>query len=420
MNKSVSTAIILDKRFPKSDGTFPVKLRVTYLRKQKYYSLKKYSLDEDTFSKIIANKPRAEYKDFKMEFMVFEKEVNDIIDTIVPFSFFDLEKLLADKYNIGSKSKETIANTYTDCVFAGLKNRIIELENEQRLKTASAYKCALVSMKKFFKKNVLPYKEVTPAFLNTYERWMDLQGNSKTTIGFYLRTVRNVFNIAKENEIITLKQYPFGKMRYRIPKGINQKKALTKEEILLIKNYEPDIFINEALYRDYWLFLYLCNGINVKDMALLKYKDLKEDIITISNRAKTARTQNANPKPIHIVVLPDALCIMNKWGNKNKSSHNYIFPILKQGMTAIEQQRAIDQTIQNINKNMKRVTSAIGLEANVTTYVARHSFATVLKRSGVPISFISDSLGHTDLKTTENYLDSFEDKVKREFVSALI
>lgn len=99
--------------------------------------------------------------------------------------------------------------------------------------------------------------------------------------------------------------------------------------------------------------------------------------------------------------------ITDKWGNTDKSSNNYIFPFLTGEETSLQQKWTIQDMTHRINKRLKKIGEAIGI-SGLSTYVARHSFASVLKRSGVNIAYISDSLGHSDLKTTENYLASFE------------
>ncbi|MBR8840981.1 MAG: tyrosine-type recombinase/integrase, partial [Stigonema ocellatum SAG 48.90 = DSM 106950] len=89
------------------------------------------------------------------------------------------------------------------------------------------------------------------------------------------------------------------------------------------------------------------------------------------------------------------------------------------GMTPERELAVVRQFTKTINKYMGRIAQSLGMDKDVTTYTARHSFSTVLKRSGAPIEFISESLGHQDIRTTESYLDSFEDDVKLQYANAL-
>jgi len=111
--------------------------------------------------------------------------------------------------------------------------------------------------------------------------------------------------------------------------------------------------------------------------------------------------------------------IMDRWANKDKNPNNYVFPILEPGITALRQYELIELFIRSINDWLVKIRKKLKIEKRLTTYVARHTFSTVLKRSGVSTEFSQDSLGHTNILTTEKYLDSFEKEVKREFVSNL-
>ena len=99
--------------------------------------------------------------------------------------------------------------------------------------------------------------------------------------------------------------------------------------------------------------------------------------------------------------------IIDKWGTKPQAPNNFIFPYLTGKETPMEEKTVIRNVTRLCNKRLKKIGKAIGIEG-ISTYTARHSYATVLKRSGANIAYISESLGHNDLKTTENYLASFE------------
>ena len=112
--------------------------------------------------------------------------------------------------------------------------------------------------------------------------------------------------------------------------------------------------------------------------------------------------------------------IIKNWGNEKLFPDNYIFPILEIGCTPEREMQLIQQFIKTVNKWMKVIATELSIEKLVTTYTARHSFSTVLKRSGASIEFISEALGHSNVRTTENYLDSFENEAKKEFAKSLI
>jgi integrase len=123
-------------------------------------------------------------------------------------------------------------------------------------------------------------------------------------------------------------------------------------------------------------------------------------------RAKTEHTAKVK-KEIAAIVSPEMKAIIDRWGNPDKKPGNHIFPFLTGKEDPTQETVVIADIVKRTNKKLKVIGEAIGVE-HLSTYSARHSFATVLKRSGSNIAFISESLGHADIKTTENYLDSFE------------
>ena len=153
------------------------------------------------------------------------------------------------------------------------------------------------------------------------------------------------------------------------------------------------------------------------DIARLRYKNISKETITFI-RKKTAKSKK-EVKPVIAPITEDIERIIKKWGNKDKSPVNYVFPILEEGLTAKQEKGKIKWLIKQTNKYMQKIAPKVRIEEKITTYTARHSFSTVLKRSGASIEFISESLGHGDTKTTLNYLDSFENDVKKEFAAKL-
>ena len=156
------------------------------------------------------------------------------------------------------------------------------------------------------------------------------------------------------------------------------------------------------LARDIFLFSYFSAGINYKDIATLCYSDLVDGRIYY-RRHKTGKEMNCR-------LMPQAQEIIEKYSRDEAKEDDYIFPILDRTLHHFEQQifNRLHKVLIHINRELKAWSKQIGLRTPLTTYVARHTYATVLKRSGVNIAIISESLGHSDLSTTQIYLDSFE------------
>ncbi len=400
----ITTAIVLDKRRAKKSQKFPVKLRITYNGKQKYYAIEK-DLSPEEFDKVIVSRPKGEFKDLSLKFGAIERKAKQIIDSLDQFSFTEFERIFFDSKFKSRKSPYEL-----------FEEKSALLKKQGRIGTATSYETSLHSLRKFRK--TLSFESITAEFLHDYENWMIGKGKSQTTVGIYLRNLRAIFNEAIILKLVDPSKYPFGKRQYEIPVGRNVKKALAKDQVKLLYHYKPKEGTNEGMARDFWFLSYFLNGINITDIAYLTNKDYSGDFITILRR-KTINSTRSNPKIIRIPVLPQAKELINRY-RKLGSPNDYVFPILKKGMTPEQEKATIQQFTKVINKWTKRIAEDLKIDKPVTTYTARHSFATTLKRSGISTQIISELLGHTTEKTTQNYLDGFEDEQTLEAVNNLV
>jgi len=144
---------------------------------------------------------------------------------------------------------------------------------------------------------------------------------------------------------------------------------------------------------------------NFNDILNLKYKNIDGESMTFM-RKKTIRSRKTSE--IQVYLVDQAREIIEKWGIKPAMPDNYIFKGLNDTLTPIRKRNIVLQEVKHCNKIMNRIAGNIGINFNVTTYVARHSFATVLKNSNEPIAFISEAMGHSSIAVTENYLKSFQ------------
>jgi len=396
--------VVLDQRKAKKSGLFPVKIRVTLNRVQKYYPIG-IDLSERDFDRIQNRSVRRELKIYKEKIAYWENKAKVIINKLDPFSF-DLFK--TQFFEIQEKK-------CTD-VFLLFDKKISLFSEKGKISTVRTYLDAKNSLKKFRKKLYL--YDVTPEFLNKYETYMVSKGKSYTTISIYLRHLRTIFNQAIDDDLIDRKLYPFGKNKYQPKAPRNIKKALTIDQIRAIIAYPVVEGSNQQMAKDMWLLSYYCNGMNIKDIVNLKFKNIQKDRIYF-DRIKTTST-NKNPKPIIVTLIPEAQEIIKRWKRKGRTENDLVFPVLKKSMSEEEQLKRKNQFIKTINNYMKKIGKEIGYDKPLTTYAARHSYATILKRSGAPLGFISEALGHKSLQTTEAYLDSFEDETRRKYAEMLV
>lgn len=400
-----NTGFYLDKRRAKNDGTFPIKLRVSFSKKTVMYKTD-FSFNEEDYDKIMSSRPRGDFKDSRMDLNKLENEAIDVINKLPFFSFEGFERRFL-QFNFDA----------TD-LFCYYDEKIDDLLGVESIRSASIYGWSKASISKFHKKPKLSLLDVTPEFLKKYELWMTKNGMSISTTGMYLRALRHIYNRSTEENYFDHRLYPFKKNKYTIPEPRNIKKALTQNEIKRIYFYPAEPGSSEEFYRDIWFFSYLSNGINMKDLCLLRNKDIQGSHIYFV-REKT-KNSSRNSKPIDVIIIDEIQNILDKWATKSKKPFDFVFPFLEEGLDVHQVIGRVKQATKMTNDYIKRVAKEVGIDKKITTYWARHSYATVLARSNVGISFIKEALGHKTIQTTENYLDSFENDAKREIANKLL
>jgi integrase len=368
-----------------------IKVCVSYKRKRAYY-LTGIRLTAEEWKSIDTSKSR--------ELIQSRNNLENTFSKVKHFAHKLMENGKFSLDNLRARMDSTACISVKDTIL----NKVKKLEHIEAFGTADTYISAYLSFSNY-RGDALRFEDITVSWLNGYEKHMLTQGKSYTTIGIYLRNLRAIFNEAIDAGIIDATLYPFGKRKYEIPTSVGRKLALSLSQIKQIKEYEYDENSAGAYYRDLWLFSYLCNGANFKDILQLKYGDIQGDEISFL-REKTKRTSKEK-KEVIAFITPEMWDIIKRRGNANTDKENYIFAHLNCIHDPVKRRNIIKDVIKRTNKSMKQLGATLGIP-DLTTYVARHSYATVLKRSGANIAFISESLGHSDIKTTENYLASFE------------
>ncbi|UJH92915.1 site-specific integrase [Antarcticibacterium sp. 1MA-6-2] len=261
--------------------------------------------------------------------------------------------------------------------------------------------------------------DITPRFLQDCETYMkDEKGRSLTTVSMYLRALKAIFNKAIDEKEIEKDYYPFGKRKYQVPNSSNVKKALSKEQLSLLFNATPENKHQEKA-RDFWFFSYACNGINIKDIAQLKFKHIQEGKFSFY-RAKTITTSKAQLKPVTIYLNEYTQSIIEKYSKDVSNPEDFVFDIISEKDTPAEQHLKVNNFNRFIGQHLKRLAAKIGLPKEISAYWARHSFATSAVRNGATMEFIQESLGHNNLSTTQRYFAGFDSDTKKEFSKTIM
>ena len=399
-------SIILDNRRVKSKGTFPVKLRVYSKATQ---TKKLYSLDIDMTPKAFetvrgAGNVKGKNKELRLFLNRYEGRANSEAEKLNVFSFEAFENKLL------RKRKEAIDLNYH-------YNKLIQDNiDKERIGTADSFKYSLKSLNNFHNKtSSLTFYDITVSWLESYEKYMLAQGKSITSTGFYLRALRTVFNNAIHLNDIHEDIYPFGKRKYQIPSSKKVKKALTSDELIVLFESTPD---NEeqAKAKDFWFFSYACSGMNLKDIALLKYSDIKDGKFSYY-RSKTF-SKSLEKSKIEIFINNFSQGIISKYGTNDLNS--YVFSIVDIDDSAMTSYRKIKNFTRYVNQHIKKLAKNNDITPDISFYWSRHSFATNSIRKGASMEFISNALNHSDMNVTKDYFSGFEDKAKKEFSDKLM
>ena len=440
---SVTISIILDKRrMKKKTGTYPLKLQVIADSEPFRYQTK-FDLSVEDYKKLSASRISEELQKVRDTLKLIQRNAEIYLEQNNPFNIHEFEKDFikenplflqrkrkAKSETISSDNKAFDLSIYLkkfpilkenhsseDCISVAYRAYVIKLLEEERIGSAINYQDSYNSLKKFG--GNVKFNAITTSYLIRYEKWMLNRGCSKSTIGIKLRPLRAVFNYAIDSLGIIKRDkcYPFGRYKYQIPTSRNRKKSLEMDVVGKLYYYDVNCE-EERKARDFWFFCYFGNGMNPKDIAFLKYKNIDGEYL-IFERAKTERTTRTNPKPITVFITEEMWKIIEAWGNKEQNPNSYIFPILQPGMTALDQHFTVKAFGKFINHWVGKIKTDLGIDIKIGTLEARHTFSTRMKRSGASTEYIQEALGHMDKKTTENYLNSFEKEVKKEFAAKL-
>jgi integrase/recombinase XerD len=398
--KNVSSCAILDTRILNRDNTYTIRIRIIHNRKAKYYTTK-IKATKNQFKSIATVNPRGNLRKNKIIILELLKNANDTILQMDSFSFENFEKKFL--------SKQGKLNNVQEAFSAHIK----QLKANGQINTASTYTTASKQLEKYHSR-ILKFNDITVTFLKEWENYMKQKKKSPTTISINTRCVRKLYNDAIKRGDANREHYPFGNEDeglYQPPEARNIKKALSKPDLKKILEYQAVDNSPEQFAKDVFIFSYLGNGMNLNDIFRLKYKNIAGDEIVFL-RQKTASKRKT--KPIAVPIDEDMQRIIDIYGTKPILPDSYIFNVLIDGLTPEQETARIKQATKQTNKYLKRIAGKIGINGNISTYYARHSFASVLKLSGEDISYISEALGHSNLQTTENYLSSFDSDKRKE------
>ncbi len=311
----------------------------------------------------------------------------------------DLRRL--EKISDDNLSADEIIRKFQNLVekesfFTFMERVIIQLEHLNRNRTAETYKATFHSFLRFHGEKDVLLDEMNSDLMQEYEAYLKARGITMNTVSFYMRILRAVYNRAVEKGMAE-QRYPFKHVYTGIDKTI--KRALTLKDIRRIKELNLTLHSVSDFARDMFLFSFYTRGMSFIDMAYLRKSDIKNGIL-IYRRRKTGQQLSIRWEGCMQEIV-------DKYDILVPPSSPYLLPIITVTDT-IKARQQYKNKLYSVNSNLKRVASRLRLPIPLTTYVARHSWASIAKNKNIPLSVISEGMGHDSEMTTQIYLASLE------------
>lgn len=288
-------------------------------------------------------------------------------------------------------------NRYTkeSSLFNFMEQNIIRLKHKGKIRTAETYRATLNNFKKFRNGEDVMLDQISSDMVESYEVWNQNRGITPNTMSFYMRILRAVYNRAVEQEIIDNRS-PFRRVYTGVAKTI--KRALPLSLIKKIKDLDLTLNPHLDYARDMFMMSFYLRGMSFIDMAFLKKSNLRNGCLTYRRRKTNQQ--------LFIGWTSEMEFIVNKYP---ENPTDYLLPIIRS--FGINERHTYRNVGYNINYNLKKIAQLVGVSIPLTLYVARHSWASAAKAKGIPLSVISEGMGHDSESTTQIYLASLDTSV---------
>lgn len=277
-------------------------------------------------------------------------------------------------------------------LFNFMENVITQLKQIGKLRTAETYTATLRSFMRFRNDTDVLLDDITPELIEMYEAYLQNNGVVRNTSSFYMRILRAVYNRAVEKEFVKQRN-PFKNVYTGVDK--TAKRALPLPAIRRIKNLDLTRLPKLEFARDMFLFSFYTRGMSFIDMAFLKKTDLQNGYLKYRRR-KTKQQ----------LFIRWEKCMQEILDKYNAPESPYLLPIIK--VAEQNERKQYGNTLREVNNKLKEIAKTICLPIPLSTYVARHSWASIARSKNIPISVISEGMGHDSEMTTQIYLSSLD------------
>ncbi|SKB88303.1 Site-specific recombinase XerD [Soonwooa buanensis] len=389
-----------------SNGLFPIYLRVTKDRKSKLISTGFYC------EKAHWNDNKNEFRKTHLQYQQknstlekikakAEKVFSDAIAENNDLTLPEFEELF---FSYKAEKKISVNEFWT--------TTIDNLTKSGRTGNARYYADCKRAFFNFLNNKTIYFRDISPLLLDKYEIHLRTRGSSDSGIAVRMRAIRALYNDAVKKGLISKDNYPFDAYKISKLKASSNKRAISFDNIQKIRTLDLTIIPQLTNSRNYFIFSYYTRGMNFYDIMKLKWDNISEGLI-IYTRSKT--------KTKLTVKITEPVQEILDYYSKGKKKTKYIFPIiLNDESSPIQLEYRKEKTLKKFNKDLKKIAELCQIDASLTSYVARHSFATNLKQKGVSTDVISEAMGHQNIAITQAYLKDLENSVIDEAVEKLL
>lgn len=271
---------------------------------------------------------------------------------------------------------------------------IDKMEQEGRYGMATAYRSSLKSFVQFTGSQRVPFQLFKAGMLKAYGDWLLREGCCENTVRYYFRNLRAIYNKAVKEKVIRPRSNPFaGISTEAMP---TRKRSLPRKWLKRIKNLELEKDTSLAMSRDMFLFSFYACGMGFADMVNLEQASIQNETICYE-RVKTGRQISVfTERPLKEII------------GRYRTTSRYVWPVLSDDANDEENYKRYRSALVTFNRHLKKIAELAGIPEALSSYMARHSWATAARNKLVPTAVISSYLGHASERTTQIYLDSFD------------
>lgn len=395
---------VLNKDRIKKQGDYALVIQIIHKRVKRVvytpYKLKETEFEAASQKAVYTDGVRYTHKQIREinNFVDIKKmEIVKIIDHIAAHNRnFTTEDIII-KYRLGQSDRYLV--TF-------IEHHISKKESQGKTGTARALSSTLRSLKKYIGSREVEFVDIDSNFVKKYEEFLVNRNVKQNTIGFYMRNFRTIYNLAEDNGIDIGDGNAFRRVKIKTVKTVKRAVKQDIVEKIALMDLADSPELDKA--RDLFMFSFYTRGMSFVDIIHLEHKDIIDGVICYCRRKTGQYMEIAVTVPLQKLI------------DKYNTDETYVLPFINESDHATLYKRYL-ATYGILYRNLNHLKDMLKLSTPLTTYVARHSWATIAKEHGISMTIISEGLGHTSEKTTRIYLKGFDrsviDRVNEKIVS---